>query len=141
MVLSRREPFRGSTRAALRIARGVATVIGISLFIALGMECTGDITPYKIHLTPKQYARIQLTQKDYVCLSILYGKESAWNPRASNGSHYGIPQGRSIYLKTATAQEQIDWGLKYIGHRYGYNKRMQPNACNALKHWRLKGWH
>ncbi len=68
------------------------------------------------------------------CLSKLYGKESAWNPNAVNGSHYGIPQGRSEYLKTATAEEQIQWGLKYIDNRYG-------SPCAAWAFFQKNNYH
>jgi hypothetical protein len=89
----------------------------------------------------KEYALHSLgyNYKEYKCLSILYGKESAWNPKAVgnlNGTHrvYGIPQGKSEYLATLNGYQQISWGLDYIGHRYG-------EPCIALQHWKDKGWH
>jgi len=54
------------------------------------------------------------------CLIDLYTKESNFNPKAQNGSHYGIPQGRSKYLATVNGIKQIEWGKKYIGNRYGW---------------------
>ncbi len=43
----------------------------------------------------KQYAFIQLNHSftEFYCLDELYHRESRWNPKAKNGSHYGIPQG------------------------------------------------
>jgi hypothetical protein len=89
------------------------------------------------YISFKQYALISLDYdlEQYKCLAILYGKESAWNPNARNGSHYGIPQGRSIYLSTLNGYEQIQWGLSYITHRY------DADTCKALDHWKAKGWH
>ena len=52
------------------------------------------------------------------CKLIIY-KESSYNPRAVSGSHYGLAQGRSKYLKTATPQQQIKWFIKYVNSRYG----------------------
>jgi hypothetical protein len=88
------------------------------------------------YITYKQYALYLLGHniKEYKCLAILYGKESAWNPDAVNGSHHGIPQGRSEYLATLDGYGQVRWGLDYIGNRYG-------EPCIALDHWRAKGWH
>jgi hypothetical protein len=88
-------------------------------------------------LTAREYASILLddNKQQMKCLGLLYGKESAWNPDAVNGSHYGIPQGRSIYLKTATIEQQIKWGLKYIHNRYGYD------TCKAWQHWKDYNWH
>lgn len=88
-----------------------------------------------IGLSAKDFASKALNdKKQFQCLKVLYGKESSWNPKAVNGSHYGIPQGNSIYLKTADPIEQIQWGLRYISNRYG-------NACNALNHFNKRGWH
>jgi hypothetical protein len=54
---------------------------------------------------------------------------------------YGIPQGKSEYLRTANGYKQIDWGLSYIYGKYSVDKYGYINACAALKHWQLKGWH
>ena len=120
-----RDPLR-------RVGRGVLVAIGIALCI---MPDAGGSKPVQ-YVTYKQFAYHQLgyNLKEYKCLAALYGKESAWNPAAVNGSHYGIPQGRSIYLSTLNGYEQIQWGLDYIGHRYG-------EPCVAWEHWSKYGWH
>ena len=83
----------------------------------------------------RQWAFIQLNNLDhFYCLDELNFKESRWNPKAKNGSHYGIPQGRSKWLSTVDGYKQIDWQLKYIKNRY-------DNPCNALKHHKTKGWY
>lgn len=69
-----------------------------------------------------------------LCLTKLYYAESRWNPRATNNGHYGIPQGKSIWLKKANPYEQIEWGVAYNLARYG-------NMCGAYNHWRRFGWH
>jgi hypothetical protein len=115
-----------------RIARGVLLAFGI----ALCFPTEAGSTKPKEYISYKQYALISLDNnlEQYRCLSILYGKESAWNPNAVNGSHYGIPQGKSEWLKDQDGYTQIQWGLDYIGHRYG-------EPCIALDHWKAKGWH
>ena len=84
----------------------------------------------------KQYAFIQLNHSftEFYCLDELYHHESRWNPKARNGSHYGIPQGRSKYLSTVNGYKQVEWGIKYIDNRYG-------SMCKALDHFKRKGWH
>lgn len=83
----------------------------------------------------KMYAMKSLnTWAEFTCLNYIWTKESNWNPKAHNGSHYGIPQGRSMYLKTATPYEQIQWGLKYIHNRYG-------DACTAMEHHDERNWY
>jgi hypothetical protein len=115
----------------------VLVAIGISL--CLIPEAGGSIP--KQYISYKEYAYYALgyNLKEYKCLSILYGKESSWNPDAIGnlkGTHrvYGIPQGKSEWLKDQDGYTQIQWGLDYIGHRYG-------EPCIALAHWRAKGWH
>ena len=68
------------------------------------------------------------------CLEIIR-LESNNNYRAKNGSHYGLVQGRSEYLKTATPVQQIDWFVKYLDHRYS------GSCIVALRHHRAKGWY
>ncbi len=84
----------------------------------------------------KQYILIQLNDiEEAYCLVELYSKEnSKWDPKARNGSHIGIPQGKSKYLATVNGVKQIDWGIKYINNRYG-------SMCKALQHFKIKGWH
>jgi len=115
-----------------RIVRGVLAGIGIALCF---MPNAGSTNLEDISMTPKQYAYYSLGNiKQYKCIAALYGKESAWNPKAINGSHAGIPQGRSKWLITATPIQQVEWGLRYIKHRYS-------TPCKAYAHWKAKGWH
>ena len=117
-----------------RMARGVLAGIGIALCFMPDAGSTSAIQ--KEYISYKQYAFYLLDWNvdQYKCLASLYGKESAWQPDARNGSHYGIPQGRSTYLGTLNGYEQVQWGLDYIGHRYG-------EPCIAWQHFKDKGWH
>lgn len=120
-----RDPLR-------RVGRGVLVAIGITLFTPAYAVAPVEAKQY---ISAKEYAALRLdNSQQYKCLASLYGKESAWNDKAVNGSHYGIPQGRSIYLKTANKYEQIDWGLAYIQTRYG-------NACAAWEFFKRNNYH
>ena len=109
----------------------------IPLFIALNIGLLKDdsvaLTDRTNHY--RQWAFIQLNNlNEFYCLDELYYKESRWNPKAVNGSHYGIPQGRSQWLKTVNGYKQVEWGIKYNYNRYG-------SMCKALHHFKTKGWH
>ncbi len=122
-----RKPLRG-------VACGVLVAIGISLLLPYE---AGSTNLQDISMTPKQYAYYSLGDlKQYKCLATLYGKESAWNHNAYNKSSgtVGIPQGKSVWLLTATPIQQVEWGLRYIKHRHG-------TPCNALNHWKKYNWH
>lgn len=93
-------------------------------------------------LPPKDYARYLLKsqykdpQKQYRCLTQLWGKESGWNYRAKSPTHdYGIPQRHMKHNTPAQIRDfmkhphtQIKWGLTYIEHRY-------DTPCGALRLW------
>lgn len=90
----------------------------------------------------KAYAKDALyhwSDVQFTCLSKLWGKESAWNPRAYNKNKVmgknagGIPQLLGMSPDTP-APIQIDRGLAYIKYRY-----LTP--CNAWRHHVKKGWY
>lgn len=72
--------------------------------------------------------------KEFQCNKEIMRKESNYNPSAKNGSHYGLYQGRSPYLATATIDEQINWYIQYIRARYG-------DGCRALAHHVKHNWY
>jgi hypothetical protein len=121
-------------RAGLGRCRVWATL----LLITFNFVFVKDYSVAKENYKPthyKQYILITLNDLDETyCLVELYHHESRFNPKARNGSHYGIPQGRSKYLATVDGTKQIDWGIKYINNRYG-------SMCKALEHYKTKGWH
>jgi hypothetical protein len=125
--------FRRLAQAATRIAC-VLGVTGALLLSSASYAVAPIHDGIQIQQTPKAYAKAVLPLHEFKCVNKLYYYESRWNHKARNGSHYGIPQGRSIYLKTATGIEQIKWGLKYNKNRYGSN-------CNALAFFRENNYH
>jgi hypothetical protein len=132
IMLIRQSPSGAHPEPLRRIVRGVLIALVGSLCL---MPEAGGSKPVQ-YITHKEYALHLLgyNYKEFRCLEKLYTKESNWRPEAKNGSHYGIPQGRSLYLSRVDGYKQVVWGLDYIGHRYG-------EPCIALDHWRLKGWH
>jgi hypothetical protein len=77
------------------------------------------------------------------CLELLWTRESGWRADAYNASSgaYGIPQslpGSKMASAGAdwrtNAATQIDWGLSYIGARYG-------SPCGAWAHSEAYNWY
>ena len=88
------------------------------------------------------YARDKIevfAEKQFACLANLWGKESAWNPKAYNLERVmglragGIPQLLGMSTKTSPPN-QIDRGLAYIYYRYG-------TPCSAWAHWQRRSWY
>jgi hypothetical protein len=127
-----------ATRRARQGKLARCWLVGIALFIVnLCFVKTNSVAADNYKPTHyKQYILIQLNDfTEAYCLIELYSKEnSRWDPKARNGSHVGIPQGRSKYLATVNGVKQIDWGIKYINNRYG-------SMCKALDHFKRKNWH
>ena len=130
-TLCEQSPSGAQSDPLRRVGRSVLLAIGITLFTP-----AYAVAPYEAkQLTIKEYAAVLVDDKYQMsCLSKLYGKESAWNWKANSGSHWGIPQGRSEYLRDATAEEQIRWGLKYIDNRYG-------SPCAAWDFFQKNNYH
>jgi hypothetical protein len=90
----------------------------------------------------KAYARDMLSKwqdNEWKCLSKLWGKESAWNPKAYNKIKVmgrnagGIPQLLGLSIDTPPTR-QIERGLSYIYYRY-------DTPCNAWRHFERNNWH
>jgi hypothetical protein len=138
-VLSRLEPFRGSERAASRIARSVAIVIGIALCLPMSHASSGSIDAIQ---SIKELADYQLTEKQEYCHNQIVYRESRFIRDARNGSHHGYYQGRSKALIDAPDDYQFYWFYHYTMHRYGTDPTNHdvPNYCKSLKHLVTKGW-
>ena len=118
-----------------RIACGVA----IALVGAMSIGASPLESAQRDAFSSKDYIRSLLNNEQALCLIKLYGKESAFKTDAIgnlNGSKqtYGIPQLKNPIIKDMNAYNQIDYGMKYIEHRYG-------TPCRAYAHWVRKGWH
>ena len=140
--------FSGLLASSLLLVIGAALCLMIFSIYSKTIDSSFAVS-YKpvVMISYKDYALLKIEdKKQFKCLSQLYGKESAWNPRAVGNiggkeQVYGIPQGKSKYLSTANGYAQIDWGLDYLFHRYGVDTNGYTNACKALQHFKIKGWH
>ena len=93
-----------------------------------------SIESSKADMNLKLYAYNKMDWSEFQCYNWLIFKESSWNPKARNGSHYGLGQMRSTWYRDLSPRQQIDAHIKYIRHRYA-------DACDALNHLETRGWH
>jgi hypothetical protein len=130
-VHSEARASKRSTRTASRIVRGVALVIGITLFLPVEQVSNAQVMP---NINPKHYAKWQLSAKEFKCLNKLWYKESRWNPKADNphSTAYGIPQ--LLKMTETNPLKQVDLGLKYIRHRHS-------TPCQALSFHNQRNWY
>ena len=124
---STRAPWGRSSRRALLTAV-------LCLAVAIPSPSNADTQSSKDRFKLYLHSRV-VKDKQYQCAYALYMAESKFDSRAKNGSHYGIPQLRNEKLKHLDGYTQIDWGIRYITHRY------KGNYCLAWTHFKSKGWH
>ena len=101
---------------------GILCLLIGSLSLQMQHAQATDTDQYRLYA----HSRI-INYEQYICLSKIIHKESRWNPKAKNGSHFGLGQMRSQHYRNLDPFRQIDATIKYIDHRYG-------SMCNA---WRF----
>ena len=135
--LTSRVPSRHSAGAELALKRRLREghclrLMATTLITALLL--TINTTPSKADMNLKLYAYNQMSWPEFQCFNWLIHYESRWNPKARNGSHYGLGQMRSTWYRDLSPHGQVLASIKYIRHRYG-------DSCKALSHFESKGWH
>ena len=88
-----------------------------------------EVDHYKLYA----HSRI-INYEQYKCLSHIIHKESRWNIKAINGSHYGLGQMRSKHYRNLDGYRQIDATIKYIKGRYG-------SMCKAWTFHKKHGYY
>jgi len=116
----------------------------LSLFIVINTAFVKIDSAYAIDnsiMNLKLYAYHKFkTYDQFDCYNYIIIRESKWDYKARNGSHYGLGQMRNSLVLTLTPRQQIDLHYKYIAHRYGMVNG-EPNACLAAEHLDKMGWH
>lgn len=117
--------------------RLVASALLISIMVSINTITNANAYPLKRE--QQDWALVAMNHLPSLlesqCWIELIWKESTFNPKAKNGSHYGLAQMRNSKVKGLSAREQVRWHMRYLDHRY------QGSACKALKHLKTKGWH
>jgi hypothetical protein len=136
--LTSRVPSRHSAGAELALKRRLRGALYLRLMPSILIAALITIintSPSKADMNLKLYAYNQMSWSQFECYNWLIHKESSWNPKARNGSHYGLGQMRSTWYRDLNPYQQIRAHLRYLGHRY------KGDACLALSHLERKGWH
>ena len=108
-------------------------VISSSLVPSEAFAGAVPVTPTREHILTA-LRLMSNSYSEYLCAKEIIRKESNFRTDARNGSHYGLAQGRSRYLATATYTQQLAWFYRYTRARYG-------DACVALQHHKRKNFY
>lgn len=126
-----------ATRAR-RIARALGGLLMgvLCLSLTAGPAVADELhskTTSKDHLKLYAHSRI-INYEQFKCFDSLITRESHWNVKAKNGSHYGLGQMRNTKYRVLDGFTQVDWSIRYITKRYG-------SMCNGWRFFKAKGYH
>jgi hypothetical protein len=117
------------TKIKKRLLRPLVSLsILIASFGATHAEAASNIDHLKLYAHT-----VIIDYKQTRCFYDLVTKESRWNPKAKNGSHYGLIQMKNERVRYMNPYAQIDMGIAYLQTRYG-------SICNGYRHLLKHGW-
>ncbi len=98
--------------------------------------------PPLLSVNAKEVAKDLLNKEQFLCLTKLIGKESAWNPKAENpvSTASGIGQ---LLDSTASSlgMKKSDSAVSQLVATLSYISRRHSTPCGAWKHFQKKGWY
>ena len=129
--------YRLKRAADADCSQGRINLVGRFYVIAALLSITSihnaNAANYSIdHLKLYAHSRI-VNYKQFQCFNAIITKESQWNYKAHNGSHWGLGQMKSNHYRNLDPYRQIDATLHYISNRYG-------DSCKALLHHQKHNW-
>ena len=136
-------PITLARRRGLRATRRTSVWRRLCLSLVLGLVLNPILTTPSNAIYLKRYqtdwALVAMnhlgTLEEAQCWVELIWRESRFDPKARNGSHYGLAQMRSTWYRDLKPRAQVRAHMNYLDHRYN------GSACKALKHNKTKGWH
>ena len=134
MITSRRHSPSGRKGEPRRDRLARWHLVGIAICLAVSMCPVKAYSAEPNVMNLKLFAMNSFKSFDqFECYNWLVYKESRWNYKAVNGSHYGLGQIKNKAVLKQSPTYQITFHMRYIGNRYGYVNN-EPNACAALEH-------
>ena len=105
----------GSSQGRNRL---MGKVYAIAALLSITPTLEANAANYSIdHLKLYAHSRI-LDYKEFQCFHSILHKESRWNYKSKNGSHYGLGQMRSTWYRDLDPYRQIDATIRYVTIRY-----------------------
>ncbi|CAB4163061.1 hypothetical protein UFOVP797_17 [uncultured Caudovirales phage] len=137
-TIDSRDTLHIATRSPKGMAQAARLVLLASLlFILTGAPAYAEADTHKS--TSKDYLKLYahsriINYEQFKCFDSLITRESHWNVKAKNGSHYGLGQMRNAKYRVLDGFTQVDWSIRYITKRYG-------SMCNGWRFFKAKGYH
>ena len=122
----RLKPYSSLRRLAVRGA--LCLITGSIVLQMQPVQAATQADQYRLYA----HSRI-VDWKQFNCFVKIIHKESRWDPKARNGSHFGLGQMKSQWYRNLDPYRQIDQTIKYITYRYN-------TPCKAWAFHQRKGY-
>ena len=127
-------------RALIAILLAVFIQAGITTEQAVPIVYTER--PPLMQVSAKEVAKELLDKNQYLCLTKLIGKESAWNPKAQNPTSTASGIGQMLESTVSSlGMKKSDSAVAQLVATLSYISRRHSTPCGAWKHFQKKGWY
>jgi hypothetical protein len=98
--------------------------------------------PILEQVSAKEIAKELLDPKQFLCLTKLIGKESAWKPEAQNPTSTASGIGQMLDSTVSSlGMKKSDSAVAQLVATLSYISRRHSHPCGAWKHFQQKGWY
>jgi hypothetical protein len=98
--------------------------------------------PPLLSVNAKEVAKDLLNKEQFLCLTKLIGKESAWNPKAQNPTSTASGLGQLLdSTASSLGMKKSDSAVSQLVATLSYISRRHSHPCGAWKHFQKKGWY
>lgn len=98
--------------------------------------------PPLMSVSAKEVAKDLLNKEQFLCLTKLIGKESAWNPKAENPTSTASGVGQLLdSTASSLGMKKSDSAVSQLVATLSYISRRHSHPCGAWKHFQKKGWY
>ena len=98
--------------------------------------------PPLMSVNAKEVAKDLLNPEQFVCLTRLVGRESAWNPKAQNPTSTASGIGQMLNSTVSSlGMKKSDSAVSQLVATLSYISRRHSHPCGAWKHFQKKGWY
>jgi len=98
--------------------------------------------PILEQVSAKEIAKELLDPKQFVCLTKLVGRESAWKPEAKNPTSTASGIGQMLDSTVSSlGMKKSDSAVSQLVATLSYISRRHSTPCGAWKHFQNKGWY
>ena len=95
-----------------------------------------------MQVSAKEVAKELLDENQYLCLTRLIGKESAWQPKAKNPTSTASGIGQLLNSTVSSrGMKKSNAGVAQLVATLSYISRRHSHPCGAWNHFKEKGWY